>query len=156
VTNKDKNKSEVFLLLSTALKDFENNVASDVGNMYTILSEALAAQGFQTMGLKFDKKKKKATIITVNLFSAPESRLLGTECDIPFYDTVTLIECNQWFSKYFSGLPLLSQYTPPPYGVALPINDVLLVVTSDTITEDVLPAFSVFNDLVKSFILFLE
>lgn len=156
VTNRNKNKSEVFLSLSTALKDFENNVAFDVGNMYTKLSEALAAQGFQTMGLKFDKKKKKATIITVNLFSTPESRLLGTECDIPFYDTVTLIECNQWFSKFFSGLPALSQYMPTPYGVALPINDVLLVVASDTITEDVLPVFSVFNDLVKSFILLLE
>ena len=153
ITNKDTKKSEVLFSLSTALKDFESTVSSDV-DMYTTLSEALASHGFQSIMFNVDKKKEIATIITVNLFSDQENTLLlGKECDIPIYDSVTLIACDQWLSQYVSD-SALSQYTP--HGVIFPLNNGLLVVVSDKITEDVLPAFSVFNDLVTSFILLLE
>ncbi len=158
-THKDENSKreyDVLLSLSTALKDFQEAVEPrNLGDIYSVLSEALAAHGFQVIGVKFDKKKKMK-VITVHLLSESQelSTLEGKE-NIPFMaDTVSLVDFKQFLSRLLGDSPALFQYTPPDYGVTLPVNDVTIVVASDALTKDVLPAFSVFADLVKSFILF--
>lgn len=161
----EKKKQEILTCLTTVLATAQR--VADSEEILKTLSEGLLTHGFQSIVLKCGEKRTAMKITTVSLPSQVKksiedrrgTSLVGAECSterVPFCDKTgkgeVIICSSEQVLPVLLGVPLpLEDYTLPTGAAMVPVlKDSLLVVASDHLTEEDVPTFSAFKDVLEN------
>jgi len=162
-----RKKYDVLFSLGTVLAALQKVV--DSTDIYGTLSFGLAAQGFYSIILELGEKKATMKVAKVSLPTRIESaeELLGIPSQkrvisvemLPHHkkimkDKVVICGCEQVFPQVL-GVPLPSlqeMCTLPSFAAVIPVlqHDCILIAASDELTEEEVPVFSCFRDLIDT------
>lgn len=160
-----RKKYDVLLSLSTILTAAQKGV--DSTDIHRLLSNELAACGFDSIVLTIGEKAVKVANLSLpSHVTESVEKFLGTPLQerefnaeaLPHYgelmeEHVVFSSCEEVFPQVLGvPLPSLHEIYAPRSVVLIPIlqHDCIVVVASDSITEEELPVFCVFKELIEA------